>query len=660
MTTPSVERPGMARLEAAVDCFLRFRAGAEAGSVPEVLARHGELRDLLEPMLTETEGEHDPGQGLVGRELGDFRLVREVGRGGMGIVFEARQKSLDRRVAVKVLPVFGALSLTSLVRFKREALTAARLRHAGIVEVLAVGESDGSHWFAMEYVEGQGLAEWAAGLRAREPERTVQRVVEVVAGVAEALEHAHRAGVVHRDVKPSNVLVRGDGVPVLTDFGLAREQGLPSVSQTGEFRGTPYYVAPEQARPGRRGVDARADVFSLGVTLYELLTGRRPFEGDTTERVLHGILVDEPADPRSLDPTLSSDLAAIVLKALEKAPEHRYATAAAFAADLRSFLAYRPVTARHRGRLTRVWRWARREPLRAAFWTTLTAGLITVAGLSTYVLGTSRATAVGQQAIALQRAEELMLDAALARSRQDDELVADCLARALVLAPDDAQVRCETARYYLGRKTEVDARRALAVLDERPELAKVETGLLRVRCSVLRRLGRDAEAEGIEASLGEPVTPYEHALASMAAMKEWARGGDEATRTARAAAERAVLLSERPCAMFYLQLKAAAIAAGEGATERSASDALARFWPGSASSWLHVALAWQSVDPAKAEAACRRSLEIVPDTLLGLSLLAQLADRRGDGETTRTTRARIEQRYPGVDVMQAGVAPHRR
>ncbi len=354
--------------------------------------------------------------------LGDFRILREIGRGGMGVVYLAEQVSLQRTVALKVLPSHLTLLPEAVERFRREASTAARLRHPGIVEIHAIGEEAGAHYFAMEFVEGTPLDKVVERLREESPELLdgarvgaavsdaahrkvgaapdvpgvqkpkarvapssawnktyIETVCRLVAHVADALEHAHKAGVLHRDVKPSNILVREDGSPVVTDFGLAREEGLPSLTQTGDFAGTPYYVSPEQAMARRIPVDHRSDIFSLGVTLYELLTLRRPFEGRSSQEVLAKIIAKEPASPRRFNPLLPRDLATIVLKAIEKDPDRRYASAAAFAADLRAFLSFRPIEARPASIPTRALKFLRRHRVEGAAAGILCAGLAGVA-----------------------------------------------------------------------------------------------------------------------------------------------------------------------------------------------------------------------------------------------------------------------------------------
>jgi len=312
----------------------------------------------------------------IGKRLGDFELIREVGRGGMGVVFEADQISLDRRVALKVLPSHLTLRPESVERFKREASTASRLKHPAIVEIYSVGEDEGTHFFAMELVDGTPLNRIIDQLRAEDSfpatgEKLVQAlgkntyieaVCSLVSQVADALDHAHNAAVIHRDVKPSNILLRCDGSAVLTDFGLAREERLPSLTVTGELAGTPHYVSPEQACPQRKKIDLRTDIYSLGVTLYELLTLTRPFDGKTAQEILGKIINEEPLQPRTSNPLIPRDLETICLAAMEKSPDRRYQTARDLADDIARFLKFEPVRARPIGILTRSLRVLRRNP----------------------------------------------------------------------------------------------------------------------------------------------------------------------------------------------------------------------------------------------------------------------------------------------------------
>jgi len=282
----------------------------------------------------------------------------------MATVFEAEQISLRRRVALKLLHPHLGLSERSVTRFRREAEACGRHSHPGIVSIYSTGEKDGLHYLAEELVEGGRtladlIAEHSPADRTR-PGR-FRDVAALVLQVAEALARAHASGVIHRDVKPSNVLITADGRPKVSDFGLARIEDAPALSRSGDLTGTPYYMSPEQVMGKRSAITVRTDVYSLGVTLYELLTRSCPFSGESTEEVLHEILLHDPPDPTRLDARIPRDLAVVCMKAMERDPRRRYATMAELADDLRRFHDGEAVLARPIGSVRRGVRWVRRH-----------------------------------------------------------------------------------------------------------------------------------------------------------------------------------------------------------------------------------------------------------------------------------------------------------
>ena len=309
----------------------------------------------------------------------DYELLERIGRGGMGLVYRARQKSLNRIVAVKVMAAGEFASPAALARFRREAETAAKLDHPNIVTIIEVGEHNDSPYLVMRLVEGDSLAARLGDYRLAEQapihgENGAQvRIAHLIATVARAVDYAHRRGVLHRDLKPSNILLDADGNPHLTDFGIAKwieEEG--GITQTAEVLGTLSYMAPEQAA-GKR-ISRGVDIYSLGAILFELLTGRPPFCGAKME-VLRQVLEDEPPKPRALDRAIDSDLATICMKCLDKLPVRRYASALELAKDIERWLRHEPIIARQAGRLLRLQRWTVRNPAGATLLATLSIGI---------------------------------------------------------------------------------------------------------------------------------------------------------------------------------------------------------------------------------------------------------------------------------------------
>src|SRR5262245_5141440 len=291
-------------------------------------------------------------------ELGDYELLEEVGRGGQGVVYRARQKSLNRTVALKVISVGRSASQAHLKRFRLEAEAAASLEHPGIVPIHEVGERDGSCYFSMGFVEGGQLDQ----VIKREP-MSIRHAAELIAKVARTVHYAHEHGILHRDIKPGNILLDADGEPHLTDFGLARLVETEStMTRTMEVLGTHSYMAPEQAVGNNAAVSSVTDVYGLGAVLYQLLTGQPPFAGGTTYETIKLLLDTEPRPPRLLNPKVDRDLSTICLKCLEKDSKRRYSSALALAEDLERWLKHEPIAARRVGPLVRGRKWVRRNP----------------------------------------------------------------------------------------------------------------------------------------------------------------------------------------------------------------------------------------------------------------------------------------------------------
>jgi serine/threonine protein kinase/tetratricopeptide (TPR) repeat protein len=447
-----------------------YRAAARSGRPPDrdaFLARHpaiaGELAACLDglsfieavaPRLGRDDVEQVQPDPLPPLEpIGDFRLIRELGRGGMGVVYEAEQLSLGRRVALKVLPFATALDPRQLQRFRNEALAAAHLNHPHIVPVYGVGCERGVHYYAMQLVEGRSLADLIRGLRTTaglgpdgrgEPpiestDRTgskpavetkplraaglstershrstsfVRSAALLGAQAGEALEHAHQTGVVHRDIKPSNLLVDARGHVWVADFGLAQFRGGPDLTLTGDLVGTLRYMAPEQAAAKHDLVDHRADVYALGVTLYELLTLHPAADGSDRQEVHRRVLEANPVSPRRFNSAIPVELETVLLKAVAREPEGRYATAQEFADDLRRFLDGRPVAARRPGFTKRVAGWARRHrPLVVAAAVTLVLSVAALAASLAYV-ATERAETARQRDYARRAVDDMYTDVA--------------------------------------------------------------------------------------------------------------------------------------------------------------------------------------------------------------------------------------------------------
>lgn len=411
---------------------------------------------------------------MIDKKLGDFEILEMIGQGGMGAVFLAKQISLDRNVAVKVISSVGGSKSKDLDRFRRESKVLAQITHPNIVTIFEVGQDGPYSYFAMEYVAGASLDKILNCIRKSKPEDKASEVMlkclkgevaafsegdnttgaeidtdyiigmsKLIMSVASALEYAHSKGILHRDIKPSNILVTPDGTAKLVDFGLAKSQTQETITVTGEFFGTPSYVSPEHIRKPN-AVDCRSDVFSLAATFYECLTLHVPFEGDTVNETLTQVISREAVPPKKYCPRLSTDFNTVMLHALEKSQDDRYQTAGDFVADIRNIMEFKPIIAKSPSITRRAYKTLRRNPLKVA---------VTCAFVLIVVLGYSLFTILIQ---ARSRMDSIDLNTAgyheMEAGRIDEAII--LFQKAININPSYAEAYYNIGQCYSGENTE--------------------------------------------------------------------------------------------------------------------------------------------------------------------------------------------------------------
>lgn len=597
--------------------------------------------------------EFDRRDPMRGYPIGPYRVVTELGRGGQGKVYLADDPRLRRKVALKVLTSLGNVSEQVLARFQREAEVASRLDHPGICAVYDTGVERGVPYIAMRYVPGDTLSQklrlWStgrdgsvsdfeiqtdadakasagsrssqtSGRSAQESREQLRIAVEIVRKACMAVHAAHEAGVVHRDLKPGNIMVTPEGDAVVLDFGLAREMDseLPSLTQTGEFFGTPNYMSPEQVSGG--STDVSADVWALGVILYEALTLHRPFEAPTRQAMYRGILSRTQVDPRTYNPAISADLKVVIDKALEKERGRRYATAKDFADDLARVLEDRPVMARPVSLAGRVMRWARREPAKAILAGAVTVAVLTAAGLGGYLSARMTDFDRAETRLRVDEREDALERGFLDLGEGSARRALHAFRHALRIDPAsfEAHAGCALALTRLKLRDQ-----ALEFVESATTLTPSERA--RLKAEVLCGLGQHDEEKRVLATIEKPVDgPLALFMKGTRAMRRGHGGDHEAFETAFNAFNRAILTSPRARALLHFQRAHAARHMGNRQAVEESVEALKALWPDCGRAWFWVGFSLRKFDPDESAIAYAKAIELDPGLLIARNNLGEV------------------------------------
>lgn len=554
------------------------------------------------------------------RRVGPFLILSALGRGGQGEVYVAEDLRSGHRVALKVLTQWTRLTEQAKARFRREAAVVSRLDHPAICRVLDSGIDGGVPYIAMELVEGETLRERIARARSDDQGSAATRFVEtcrLLALAAQALHSAHVAGVVHRDVNPANIMIDSRGNPVVLDFGLARDlENHSLVTRTGDRFGTPAYMAPEQAAGTHASVDARADVFALGVTLYEALTLTRPFGGETAEQVMEAIQKQAPRDPRSLAPDLPDRAVPVLYQCLEKDPADRYATADEVARDLHALANGGSVQARRSGWLARAVRWIRREPRLAGLSAGASVLLLAAAALTIHLVDTREELHAARSKTTLMAAEQVVQRGFLEYANGELRAALGSFRRAITLLPHSVEARVGACLAATGLD---DYEGALSALDQAPKLDEGSFALPSLRRNAMALMG--VPASQLPPRVEQELGPLEHfvlgirentiaTFAASPASREKHQG--RSLKHFRIAA----FAAKHPRALYHAELGRMARSAGDTELLAEVTEAASCSWPdGAFTSQLQASLALLRGEPKKAASLLLEAIRRHPNTV---------------------------------------------